>query len=145
MQICKEFPTKWNKKPSGNCTRIVAKTTKVAIMDTPPCNNDTDENADSSGFYELAAGVNQSGLVFLLSLIFSVLGLLLLALLNPGGTDITHTRRILFGTLSTQSLSAFLASCDSFSFGMVKTFHGGNTPFNLLYSQQKISVTIRVL
>lgn len=42
-------------------------------------------------------------------------GLLLLILLSLCGTGVAHTRRILFRTLFTQSLSAFLTGCDSFS------------------------------
>ena len=68
MQICKEFPPKWNTDPKEKTNHIVGKSgfgTRLQLRSRIPYKKYTDENTDNGGFYELAAGVNQSVLVFL--------------------------------------------------------------------------------
>ena len=103
MQICDKSPAKWNTERNAEHTHIINKTginIPISPMNIPSHKKDTNENANNSGFYEVATGVCQSCLVFLLSLFFFVLGLLLLVILNLNSTGIAQTGRMLFGTLS---------------------------------------------
>lgn len=87
LHISKKFPTEGKAETKAKVKHISNEVGTVSLRNDPD-EKDAENNANNSGFYELAASINQGGFVFLLSLIFLALGLLLLVSLNLGGTAI---------------------------------------------------------